>query len=173
MNCCNVTERVRAIKRALTGRFAAGMLAGVLAAGLAGCSDDSPTRVTADFDYSGTYVATYVVEQPDYETEYVYSGSNLSGLMFIRDEVYSLDLRYQIGMSVFGRSDSGTLYIGEWYVEFNTFTDSAMLNTPRGYYLPEKSELKINYFRENALWTETWKRATPVVDPDTSTYIPF
>lgn len=168
MNGCNLTGLNPGSKalRAL-------LLLTVIAV-LASCSADMPTTAREGSIYDGSYVAVRVVEIPDDVTEYVYGGSDLMGLMVIRDSVYSLDVFFSIGMNIFGRSDSGRLHISGDFVFFNTVTDTTLMNVPWGEFVEEKQELKISYLKNNHLWTETWKRATPVVDSDTSfNYIPF
>jgi hypothetical protein len=141
---------------------------------LVSCSEDSSTNVTGDIDFNGSYAAARVVERPDDVTEYVYGGSDLMGLMLIRDSSYTLDLLFRVGESVFGRSDSGSFTFSDGFLRFNAVIDTVLQSDPWGEYFPERSEIKINYLKNGHLWTETWKRATPVVVSDTSSnYIPY
>ncbi len=168
MEGCNLTGVNPAIKVVRTCMLLAGV------ALLVSCSKNLSTNVTEDFDYNGSYVASHVVEILNDDTEYAYGGSNLRGLLLIRDSVYSLRVSIQVGSGAFGRIDSGRLEISGKYVHFNTVFDSLLQSVPWGEYLPGKNELKINYLRDDRLWTETWKRARPVADSDTSSnYIPY
>ncbi len=168
MNGCNLTG-INPGSKALRS-----LLLLTVIAVLASCSADMPTTVRESFIYDGSYVAVRMVERPDDVTEYVYEGSDLMGLMVIRDSVYFLDVFFSIGMNIFSRSDSGKLVISGDFVYFDTVTDTTLMNVPWGEFVEEKQELKINYLKNNHLWTETWKLATPVVDSDTSfNYIPY
>ncbi len=165
---CNLTGVNPAIKVVRSCMLLAGV------ALLVSCSKNLSTNVTEDFNYDGSYVASRVVEILNDDTEYAYGGSNLQGLLLIRDSVYSLRVSIQVGSGAFGRIDSGGLEISGKYVYFNTVFDSLLQSVPWGEYLPGKNEFKINYLRDDRLWTETWKRARPVADSDTSSsYIPY
>ena len=141
---------------------------------LVNCADNSPTTVAEDFNYNGSYVAARVVERLDDDTQYVYSGSDLSGLLLIQDSIYTLGVFIRIGSSSIGRIDRGILKISNGYVHFDTASDTSLQSVPWGEYILGKEELKINYLKDNNLWTETWKRGQPVADSDTNfNYVPY
>jgi hypothetical protein len=163
MNGCNLTGRNPMSKAAKSV-----ILLLVAVTLLLSCSEDSSTNVTGDIDFSGSYAAARVVERPDDVTEYVYEGTDLIGLMFINETSYTLDIFFRAGDEFFGRSDSGSFVFSEGYLMFNAEMDTLLQNEPWGEYSPERSEIKINYLKNGNLWTETWKRATPVEVSDTS-----
>ena len=169
--CCNLTGLKAAIKHALS-YLGLVVLVGGMAAGL-GCSKDLTTAVDASWDYSGTYVATLAIESIDGETSYKYGGSNITGLMVIQDTAYALQVVFAYGSNYFGRSDNGTLQAYDGYVDFAPAVDTVLQSTARGTYDPSKQEITISYIRDDVLWTEYWKSVTQVVNPDTTTYMPF
>ncbi len=169
MNGCNLT-----VQKPMSKTVVRGLLLLAAAALLLSCSEDISLNTTEDVGYNGSYAAARIVEIIDDDTEYVYAGGNLRGLMFIQDSSYTLDVMYSVGQSIYGRSDSGTLSISEGFLYFNTVADTFLQSVPWGESFPERSEIKINYLKNGNLWTETWKRAVPVVPSDTSSnFIPY
>ena len=167
MNNGNLTDRNHVSK--LLRYF---LLTGLLAL-LVSCSEEADINATEDIDYNGTWVATYATEIIDSETEYHYNSSNISGIMLIQgDTLYSLIVYFNASTGVFGRADEGALYINTSYdyLDFEVVEDTALQSNPRGYYDYDKGQLTVSYLGNNALWTEIWKRASPVEASDTSFY---
>ena len=167
----NLTGRDGSIKR--MGMAAVKTVVAVALMAVVACSKDPTTVVDETFDYSGTYVATYATETLDDATIFNYGGSAISGLLIIRDTTYAISVGFDTDLGYVGRYDQGRLIINDGYIDFQPDADTVLMSTARGFYDVETDRIRVNYIRGDALWTEYWKAASPVIDVDTTTHVPF